>query len=248
MSGHSKWATTKRHKAAIDAKRGKIFSMLSKDISLAARDGAGDINFNARLRVVVQKAKDANMPADNIKKAIQKGTGELPGVSIEECVYEGYAPGGVGLIIEVTTDNKNRAVSEVRSTLTKNGGNMATQGALMFNFQRMGQIFISKEAVSEDKLMEVCLEAGADDIKTEGDDYEVLCPISEYYNLEQALSNAGIKTLSSELAYVPNTVVPISDKETAERLLKVIDKLEELDDVRNVFSNFEIDDAVELDD
>ena len=144
MSGHSKWATTKRHKAAVDAKRGKIFSTLSKDISIAARDGGGDPNSNARLRVVIQKAKEVNMPSDNIKKAIQKGTGELPGLSIEEITYEGYLTAGVGVIIEVTTDNKNRAASDVRSTLTKCGGNLAEPGALMFNFQRMGQFFIPK--------------------------------------------------------------------------------------------------------
>jgi YebC/PmpR family DNA-binding regulatory protein len=246
MSGHSKWATTKRHKAAVDAKRGKIFSMLSKDITLAVRDGGGDINFNARLRVVVQKAKDANMPADNIKKAVQKGTGELPGVLIEELTYEGYAVGGVGLIIEVTTDNKNRAASEVRSTLSRCGGNLTSPGALMFNFQRMGQFFISKDAVSEEKLMEIALDGGAEDIKTDSEGFEVLCPISAYYALEQALTNARIVCLSSEIAYVPNTLVHINDANFASKVLKTIDKLQDLDDVRNVFANFNIDDSVEI--
>jgi YebC/PmpR family DNA-binding regulatory protein len=246
MSGHSKWATTKRHKAAIDAKRGKMFSTLSKDISLAARDGGGDINFNARLRVAVQKAKEANMPAENIKKAVQKGTGELSGSSIEELTYEGYGPGGVGLIIEVTTDNKNRAASDVRSVLTKCGGNLAGPGALMFNFQRMGQFFISKDVVSENKLIEIALDAGAEDIKTNGTDFEVLCPISAYYTLEQALTNNSIKCLSSEIAYVPNTIIQITDVEVATKILKMIDKLEELDDVKNVFANFDIDDSLEI--
>jgi YebC/PmpR family DNA-binding regulatory protein len=246
MSGHSKWATTKRHKAAVDAKRGKIFSMLSKEISLAARDGGGDINFNAKLRVMVQKAKDANMPADNIKKAIQKGTGELPGLCIEELLYEGYAAGGVGLVIEVTTDNKNRAASEVRSTLTKCGGNLASPGALMFNFQRMGQIFIAKEEVAEEKIMEVALDGGADDVKTDDEGYEVLCPISAYYALQQALTGAHIKCLSSEIAYVPNTLVRIADSDLAAKILKTVEKLEDLDDVKNVFANFDIDDSVTI--
>jgi YebC/PmpR family DNA-binding regulatory protein len=246
MSGHSKWATTKRHKAAVDAKRGKIFSTLSKDISLAARDGGGDINFNAKLRVIVQKAKETNMPAENIKRAIQKGTGELPGLLIEELVYEGYATGGVGLIIEVTTDNKNRAAGEVRSVLTKHGGNLASPGALMFNFQRMGQFFISKDETTEEKLMEIAIDAGADDIKTDEEGFEILCPISAYYALEQALTNAKIKSLSSEIAYVPNVLVPIGDAELATKVLKTIEKLGELDDVKNVFANYDIDDSIEI--
>jgi YebC/PmpR family DNA-binding regulatory protein len=247
MSGHSKWATTKRHKAAVDAKRGKIFSTLSKDISLAARDGGGDMNFNAKLRVIVQKAKDANMPAENIKKAIQKGTGELPGLSIEELIYEGYAPGGVGLVIEVTTDNKNRAASEVRSTLTKCGGNLASPGALMFNFQRMGQVFIAKDEVSEERIMEIAIDAGANDVKTDDEGHEILCPISAYYALEQAISNAHVKCLSSEIAYVPSTLVQITDSGLAAKILKTIDKMEELDDVKNVFANFDIDDSISID-
>ncbi|MDR1433343.1 MAG: YebC/PmpR family DNA-binding transcriptional regulator [Puniceicoccales bacterium] len=246
MSGHSKWATTKRHKAVIDAKRGKMFSTLSKDISLAARDGGGDVNFNAKLRVIVQKAKEANMPAENIKKAIQKGTGELPGATIEELTYEGYAVGGVGLIVEVTTDNKNRAASEVRSTLTKCGGNLAGTGALMFNFQRMGQFFISKGETTEDRLMEIALDAGADDIRVDDEGFEVLCPISAYYALEQAMANAKIKCLSSEIAYVPNSLVHIADAALAAKILKTVEKLEELDDVKNVFANFNIDDSIDI--
>ncbi|MDR3144608.1 MAG: YebC/PmpR family DNA-binding transcriptional regulator [Puniceicoccales bacterium] len=245
MSGHSKWATTKRHKAAIDAKRGKLFSTLSKDISLAARDGGGDVNFNARLRLIVQKAKEANMPADNIKKAIQKGTGEVPGASIEELTYEGYAPGGVGLIIEVTTDNKNRAASDIRSTLTKCGGNLTSPGALMFNFQRMGQFFIPKDAVAEDNLMEIALNAGAEDIKTDDDGFEVLCPIAAYYTLAHAIAAAGIECLSSELAYVPNSLVKIADADVAAKVLKTVDRLEDLDDVKMVFSNFDIGDDID---
>ncbi|MDR1402008.1 MAG: YebC/PmpR family DNA-binding transcriptional regulator [Puniceicoccales bacterium] len=246
MSGHSKWATTKRHKAVIDAKRGKLFSTLSKDISLAARSGGGDVNFNTKLRLIVQKAKEANMPAENIKRAIQKGTGELPGMLIEELLYEGYAAGGVGLIIEVTTDNKNRAASEVRSVLTKHGGNLASPGALMFNFQKMGQFFISNDETTEEKLMEITIEAGAEDIKVDKEGFEILCPITAYYTLEQALTNAKIKSLSSEIAYIPSVLVPIEDAELASKILKTIEKLEELDDVRNVFANYDIDSSIEL--
>jgi YebC/PmpR family DNA-binding regulatory protein len=166
MSGHSKWATTKRHKAAVDAKRGKLFSILSKEIALAVRSGGKDPEFNPRLRTVIFKAKTANMPADNIKKAIQKGTGEIPGVVIEELLYEGYAPGGIGVIVEATTDNKNRTTSEVRSVFTKWGGNLAGAGALAFYFQRLGQFLVDKGKVSEDFLIEVALSAGAEDVKS----------------------------------------------------------------------------------
>ena len=169
MSGHSKWATTKRHKAAVDAKRGKIFSSLSKDLTLAAKDGGGDPTTNARLRMLLQKAKAANMPADNVDRAIKKGTGELPGVVYEQLIYEGYGPGGIGIIVEVTTDNKNRAASDVRSTFTKNGGNLATPGALQFNFTKQGQFIVSTEKATEDALMDVVLDAGAEDIRNNGD-------------------------------------------------------------------------------
>jgi YebC/PmpR family DNA-binding regulatory protein len=167
MSGHSKWATTKRHKAAVDAKRGKMFSILSKELTIAARAGGGDPEFNPTLRTVIQKAKDANMPADNVKKAIQKGTGEIPGIIIEELIYEGYAHGVVGVMVEVTTDNKNRTVSEVRSVFTKCGGNLASPGALAFNFQRMGQFIIAASSITEDKLMDIAINAGAEDVKKE---------------------------------------------------------------------------------
>jgi YebC/PmpR family DNA-binding regulatory protein len=247
MSGHSKWATTKRHKEAVDSKRGKLFSLIGKELTIAARLGGGDSDFNARLRNLIQKAKSANMPADNIKKAIQKGTGELPGFTIDELLYEGYAVGGVGLVIEVTTDNKNRAASEVRSTLTKCGGNLAAPGALMFNFQRAGQIFIAKEAIGEDKLMDIVLSAGADDLKIDdGECYEVLCPVAAFYDVENALAEARISVQSSELAYIPNTVIEINDQDVANKLMRTIDRLEDLDDVKNVFANFELGDSIAL--
>ncbi|MDR0679081.1 MAG: YebC/PmpR family DNA-binding transcriptional regulator, partial [Puniceicoccales bacterium] len=173
MSGHSKWATTKRHKAAVDAKRGKAFSVISKELAIAAREGGGDPDFNPRLRTCIAKAKTANMPAENVTKAIKKGTGDMPGTSIEEVTFEGYGPGGIGIVVEATTDNRNRTVSEVRSTFSKHGGNMASAGALAFNFQRKGQFIIAKKDVGEEWLMEVALENGAEDIQDEDDGFEV---------------------------------------------------------------------------
>ena len=246
MSGHSKWATTKRHKAAVDSKRGKLFSILSKEITIAVRDGGKEPEFNPRLRTVIQKAKAANMPADNVKKAIQKGTGEIPGVVIEELIYEGYGPAGVGIIVEVTTDNKNRTVSEVRSTFSKCGGNMAGAGALAFSFQRKGQFIIDSEKVTEDKLMEIALDGGAEDVKNEGDCFEVLCAVADYDTIARALEEAEIPVESSELAYIPNNTIAIEDEDTAKKVLRIIERLEDLDDVKNVFANYEIaDDLLE---
>ncbi|MBE6400566.1 MAG: YebC/PmpR family DNA-binding transcriptional regulator [Verrucomicrobia bacterium] len=244
MSGHSKWATTKRHKGAIDAKRGKIFSNLAKEITLAARAGGGDPNANVRLRSVLLRARAANMPSDNIDRAIKKGTGELPGLVYEEMLYEGYAVGGVGLIVEVTTDNKNRAIGEIRSTFTKNGGNLANSGALTSFFQRKGQIIISAEVIGEDELMEIALEAGAEDIKNNGDFYEVITAVSDYDSVAKALEDKQIKSESSDLVYLPNVEVPISDAETAKKIQKLIDALEDLDDVKAVHSNDDIADGL----
>ncbi|MDA0347604.1 MAG: YebC/PmpR family DNA-binding transcriptional regulator [Verrucomicrobia bacterium] len=244
MSGHSKWATTKRHKAAIDAKRGKIFSVLSKELIMAARAGGGDADMNPRLRTVLQKAKAANMPNDNVQRAIQKGTGELPGVTIEEVLYEGYGPGGVALMIEVATDNTNRSVGEVRSTLTKNGGNLGGSGAVAYNFSRMGQFVIAAEKTDEETLMECALEAGAEDILSEADHFEVRCPITEYEKVSRALEEAGIEPDSSELAYIPESLVPVTEVEDAKRILRVIDLLEELEDVQNVYANFDMADSI----
>ncbi|MDR1458025.1 MAG: YebC/PmpR family DNA-binding transcriptional regulator [Puniceicoccales bacterium] len=244
MSGHSKWATTKRHKAAVDAKRGKLFSILSKELTIAARASGGDQEFNPRLRTIVQKAKAANMPADNVKKAIQKGTGEIPGIIIEELMYEGYAPCGVGVIVEVTTDNKNRTVSEVRSIFTKCGGNLASPGALAFNFQRMGQFIVPADNVTEDKLMDIAINAGAEDVKKEEDFFEILCPVSEYDKLSQALIEENIAVESSELAYIPNNYIQIPDVDIAKKIVKLLDKLDELEDVRMVFSNHDFPNEV----
>ena len=244
MSGHSKWATTKRHKAAVDAKRGKIFSVISKELTLAARDGGKDPEFNPRLRTLITKAKQANMPADNIERAIKKGTGELAGVTIEELLYEGYAPGGVGLIVEVTTDNKNRSASEVRSTFSKGGGNLAGAGALAFNFKRKGQILLSRDKMDEDSLTELALENDAEDIFTEKEHYEIICETSQYDRLAEAFDKAGIETDSSELAYLPNNLVPISDHDTARKILKLIESLEDLEDVKAVHGNYDMNEAL----
>lgn len=241
MSGHSKWATTKRHKAAVDAKRGKIFSSLSKDLTLAAKDGGGDPATNARLRMLLQKAKAANMPADNVDRAIKKGTGELPGVVYEQLIYEGYGPGGIGIIVEVTTDNKNRAASDVRSTFTKNGGNLATPGALQFNFTKQGQFIISTEKTTEDALMDVVLDAGAEDIRNNGDFFEVLCPVSAFNAVGEALEKAGIETEDSEIAWIPNSETVVTDPELAKKIVKLTDALNDLEDVQNVYSNEDLD-------
>lgn len=244
MSGHSKWATTKRHKAAIDAKRGKIFSAISKDLTLAARNGGGDPEFNPRLRTFIAKAKGANMPADNIDRAIKKGTGELPGVEYFELLYEGYGPGAIGIVVEVTTDNKNRAASEVRSTFSKYGGNLAQPGALQHFFSKQGQFLIDADKASEDKLIEIGLENGVEDIINNGDHFEMRCDISEFDTLASALNSAGIEPDSAELAYIPGTLTPLDEKDTVQKLLRLLGALEDLDDVQNVYDNSEFDDAL----
>ena len=244
MSGHSKWATTKRHKAAVDAKRGKIFSVISKELMLTARDGGGDAEFNPRLRTLILKAKQANMPAENVERAIKKGTGELEGTIIEELLYEGYAPGGVGLIIEVTTDNKNRSASEVRSTLGKGGGNLAGAGALSYNFKRKGQFLIAKDKTDEDTLTELALENDADDVVAEKEHFEVLSEVSEFDKFTQALNAADIEADSAELVYLPENLVAVSDENIARQVLRLIDNLDELEDVKAVHSNYDIDEAL----
>ena len=242
MSGHSKWSTIKRKKGAADAKRGKIFSRLSKDISLAAKAGGGDPDMNPKLRTVLLKARSENMPADNIERAIKKGTGELPGVVYEEFVYEGYAPHGVAVVVEVTTDNKNRAASEVRSTFSKNGGNLGGAGSVAFMFQRNGQFIISKDKTDEETLMEAALDAGAEDLKSEDEYFEVLAPLTEFDNVSQALAQADILPDNAELAYLPESFTPISNQEDARQVMRLIDALDDLDDVQNVFHNADIPD------
>ena len=244
MSGHSKWHTTKRHKAVIDAKRGKIFSVLAKEITLAAKAGGGSAESNAKLRTLLLKARAANMPTDNIDRAVKKGTGELPGVSYEEIIYEGYAPGGVGIIVECTTDNKTRTVAEVRSAFTKNGGSMGAAGCLAHSFHKKGQFIVSAESITEDKLMDIALEAGAEDIVNHGDHFEVLTGIRDYDTVAKALDDKGIKPDSSELAYLPTITNPVNDAATAQKILALIDALEGLDDVKAVHGNQEFAEGI----
>lgn len=243
MAGHSKWANTKRHKAAQDAKKAKAFSQVSKEITIAARQGA-DLAFNNRLRTAITKAKALNMPADNIERAIQKGTGELEGQIIEELLYEGYAPGGVGVIVELTTDNKNRSATEVRTIFSKNGGNLAGAGALSFSFRHLGQFTIPKKQIEEDKLMELALEAGADDCITQDEHFELICPVVQFDKLSSCLEAQGLKPESAELVYQPVSTVIISEEAIAQKILKMIDALEALEDVKAVFHNLELPEAL----
>jgi len=241
MAGHNKWSKVKRLKAVTDARKGKVFSRLSRDITLAAKSGGGDPDGNARLRTLLLKARDANMPADNVERAIKKGTGELPGVVFEEITYEGYGPGGVAFVVKVTTDNKQRAAQDVRSAFAKHGGNLASTGAVSFQFQHAGQFLIAKEKTSEDALMEIALEAGADDVIASEQGFEVRCNIHAFDKVSAALEQKGIKPDSAEIAHIPTTTVPVSDKNVAATLEKLHDALEELDDVQMVFSNEELE-------
>jgi YebC/PmpR family DNA-binding regulatory protein len=244
MAGHNKWSKVKRGKAITDGRRSKIFSSLSRDITLAAKSGGGDPAGNARLRTLMLKARDANMPVDNVDRAIKKGTGELPGVVYEEITYEGYGPAGVAFIVQATTDNKQRAAQEIRSTFAHHSGHLASAGAVMFQFVHAGQFLIAKEKTTEDALMEIALEAGADDVITSEQGYEVRCNVHAFDRVSQALESKKLKPDSAEVAYIPVTTVPVADVAVARTLLKLHDALEEMDDVQAVFSNEEMDDAV----
>lgn len=244
MAKHNKWSKVKRLKAVTDARRGKVFSRLARDITLAAKAGGGDPNGNARLRTLMLKARDANMPADNVDRAIKKGTGELPGVVFEEIAYEGYGPGGVAFVVQVTTDNKTRAAKDVRAAFAKHGGNLASSGAVAFQFQHAGQFLIASEKTTEDALMELVLEAGADDVIASEQGFEVRCNIHAFDKVAHALESKGIKPDSAEIAYIPTTLVPVNDPEVARTLAKLTESLEEYDDVQAVFSNEEVDDSI----
>jgi YebC/PmpR family DNA-binding regulatory protein len=244
MAGHNKWSKVKRLKAVTDSRKGKVFSRLSRDITLAAKSGGGDPEGNARLRTLVLKARDANMPADNVERAIKKGTGELPGVVFEEITYEGYGPGGVAFVVKVTTDNKTRAAQDVRSAFAKHGGNLASSGAVAFQFLHAGQFLIAKGKTTEDALMEIALEAGADDVIASEQGFELRCNVHAFDKVAQALEQKGIKPDSAEIAFIPVATVPVSDAAVAATLTKLHDALEELDDVQVVFSNEEVDEAV----
>lgn len=241
MSGHSKWATIKRKKGKADQERGRIFTRHTKEIARAAREGGGDPAMNARLRTAVASAKAVNMPADNIKRAILKGTGQLPGVTFESVTYEGYGPGGTALYVEVTTDNKNRIVAEVRHLMAKYNGNLGENGCVAWMFDRKGVITVELEAVEEDKLMDIALEAGAEDIKTDAGAYEILTDPADLDAVVTALEAKEIAISSSEVTMIPQNTVKIEKESEANAMLKLMEALEENDDVEQVHSNFDID-------
>ena len=244
MSGHSKWATIKHAKGLADAKRGKIFTKFIKEISIAARMGGGDPNSNPRLRTVIIKARAANMPKDNIERAIKKGTGEDGGAAYEEYLYEGYAPGGVAVMVEVLSDNKNRAAADVKNIFAKNGGNLGTSGSVSRMFQRKGTIELDAEKVNEDEVMEVALEAGADDIVNEDGVITVTTTPDAFTAVAEALQEKGYETLSADVGMVPDAYTPV-DKDTAAKVQRLIDRLEDNDDVQNVYHTAEYPDDFE---
>ena len=243
MSGHSKWSSIKHKKAATDAKRGKIFTRFIRELTIAARAGGGDQESNSRLRHAVDGAKAVNMPSDNIKKAIQRGTGELEGVNYEELSYEGYGPGGVAILVEAMTDNKNRTVSEVRYVFNKFNGNLGEQGCVSWMFTRKGMIIVSTSAIGEDELLEIVLENGAEDMKKEGDNYEISTSTEDFDKVHQALKAKNIAIESAEISKIPSTYIKLEGRQ-AEQMLKLYDKLEELEDIQNVWANFDIADEV----
>jgi YebC/PmpR family DNA-binding regulatory protein len=240
MSGHSKWATIKHKKGALDAKRGKVFTRLIKEITIAAKGGGGDPDGNPRLRTAILAAKAENMPQENIKRAIQRGTGELEGVSYEEATFEGYGPGGVAVLVDVLTDNRNRAVSEIRHAFSKNGGNLGETGSVKFMFSKKGLIAVEKSATSEEKLMDIVLEHGGDDLKDEGETWEILTEPASYEAVSSAVKAAGIATVMSEVAMVASTYTRLEGT-AASQMVRLLEALEDLDDVQNVHSNFDMD-------
>src|ERR1700743_1845685 len=240
MSGHSKWATIKHKKGALDAKRGKIFTRLIKEITMAAKSGGGDPEGNPRLRTAVAAAKAENMPADNIKRAIQRGTGELEGATYEEITFEGYGPGGVALMVEVTTDNRNRTVSEVRHAFSKNGGNLGEPNSVKFMFAKKGLIAIPKAAADEDKLMNIVLESGGEDLNDEGHDWEILTRPSAYDAVANAVKAAKVEPSLSEITMIASTYTKLEGS-VAAQMIRLLKALEDLDDVQNVYSNFDFD-------
>ena len=240
MSGHSKWHTIKHKKGALDAKRGKLFTRLIKEMTVAARNGGGDINTNPRLRTVVAEAKAANMPAENIKRAVQRGTGELPGVTYDEITYEGYGPGGAAVIIECMTDNRNRTVGEIRHMLGKHGGTLAESNAVAWMFSKKGYIVVEKAAAEEDKLLNVALDAGADDMKDDGDNWEIICEPSSFEAVRDAVKAVGVEPATAQVAMLPQNYIKLEGKEAAQ-MLRLMEAIEDHDDVQNVWSNFDIE-------
>ncbi len=242
MGGHSHWATIKRHKGAQDAKRGKIFTRIIRELTIASRSG-GDPDGNPRLRLAIAKAKEANMPGDTMKKAIQRGTGELPGVTYEEFALEGYGPGGTAVFLEITSDNRNRTVAEIRSLFTKNHGNMAEAGAVAWQFHKKGLITIEKGKVDEDTLLTLALDAGAEDVKVGEKTFEVITDPHDFEAVKKALTEAKIESTTAEITYIPQNTVHLEEK-AAEQMLKLMEVMDEHDDVQKVHANFDISDEV----
>lgn len=244
MSGHSKWSTIKHKKAAADAKRGKVFSKIAKEIMVSARQGGGDPTANIGLRALIQKARSVNMPADNIDRAVKKGTGELESDALEEIVYEGYAPGGVALVVEVLTDNRNRSTSEVKHAFSKHGGNLSGQGSVIRTFNRKGNITVACSDASEDELMELALEAGAEDFSSDGEYYTIITEPNDFMTVVDVFNDKEIKMDESEVTLIPETLVSITDATQAAALLRFVEALDDLEDVQNVYANFDMDDDV----
>jgi|TARA_B100000686_G_scaffold185137_1_gene192007 YebC/PmpR family DNA-binding regulatory protein len=240
MSGHSKWASIKHKKGAADAKRGKLFTRIIKELTVAARDAGGDPDTNPRLRTVIADAKSANMPADNIKRAIRRGTGEEPGVSYEEVTYEAYGPGGAALLIECMTDNTNRAVGEIRHLLSKHNGNLGTTNSVAWMFEKHGYIVVEKAGVDEETLMTAVIEAGADDFKDEGESWEIISTPELFEEIRSAVTAAGVEPMSAQIAMLPQNLVRLEGKQ-AQQMIKLMDVLEDQDDVQNLWSNFDVD-------
>jgi len=242
MSGHNKWSSIKHKKAKEDAKRGKVFTKIIREIIVAARDGGGDPELNPALRNAINKATSENMPKDNIERAIKKGTGDLEGVNYETIMYEGYAPGGVAMIIEAVTDNKQRTVAEIRHVLTRHNGSLAEKGSVSWNFSQSGTILVLKEELDEDELMMIALDAGAEDFSEEDEFFIITTDSKELYNVIRGLEEKDIKIEKAELEYIPQNTVPANDN--AAQIIKIIEALEELEDVQNVYANFQIDDEI----
>ena len=245
MSGHSKWATTKHQKAAKDKVRGKLFAKLIRQVEVAAREGGGDLNANASLRTMYDKAREASVPLDTIERAIKRGTGELEGVTYESVTYEGYASNGVAVIVECLTDNRNRTTSEVKNVFTRNGGSLAEPGAVAWQFHRKGMIIVDKTSgVDEDELMMAALEAGAEDIADQGDTFDITTAPTDFTRVRDVLAEGGITLASSDLTMVASTAVPLATEADARKVLRVLDALEDNDDVQNVYANFDIPDEI----
>jgi YebC/PmpR family DNA-binding regulatory protein len=244
VSGHSKWSTIKRKKGVIDSKRGKIFTRLIKEITVAARMGGGDPEGNPRLRSAIASAKTENMPKDNIDRAIKKGTGELEGAVYDEITYEGYGPGGVAVLVDCMTDNKNRTVADIRHAFSKSGGNLGESGCVAWMFDKKGTILVDKEAIDEEELMDKALEAGAEDVVEEDNVYQIETTPDDFEGIREALEADGVKFIEASVTMIPQNVVEITEESSARQILRLLESLEEHDDVQNVFSNFDISDEI----